>query len=194
MMATSLNDKNSVRAFIKKNLVSYKFRSQPQRFLSNSALDTVTDREVIRQIVAQDKKMILNNQDQERLVDRIHDDGRKLFIITCVSCDKSVKYVKVMLENGLTDKNLPLGENDFGSLSEKGSFVENFMGAQKRFNTVRFHENDFIKLDDDLSDYFSVPIHFEDIPANFKGKGAFGEVYKVKIHPDQRSFSCVSSF
>jgi hypothetical protein len=186
----TLNNKNDVRTFIRSNTVNYKFRGQPQKFLPKSALDTITARNVIRQIIAQDKKIILNNQEQEQLVNRVFRNGRKLFA-TCVDIDKSMKYLKAMLDNGLTDASLPLGEDKFGSLSQKGGFVDSFVAAQKRFHTI-FLDESFQKLIDDISDRFSIPIHFEEIEAHFKGEGAFGSVYQVKIHPDQRSFPCVS--
>lgn len=182
--------KSDVREFIRSHMVSYKFRGYPQKFLPRSALDTITKRAIIRQVIAQDKKMILNHHEQEEMVDRVYRCGRKIFA-TCVDCDKSMKHVLAMLDNDLTDESLPLSEDDFGSLSQKGAFVNSFVSAQKRFNTVFFSENQFAELDDNLSDRFSIPIHFEEIEAHFKGKGAFGAVYQVKIHPDQRSFSCV---
>jgi hypothetical protein len=185
----SLNNKNDVRAFIRTYTIKYKFRGQPQKFLPRSALDTITTRNVIRQVIAQDKKIIPNNHEQEQLVDRVFRNGRKLFA-TCVDIDKSMKYLVAMLDNGLTDANLPLGEDDFGSLSQKGGFADSFVAAQKRFHTV-FLDEYFQELIDDLSDCFSIPIHFEEIEAHLKGKGAFGSVYKVTIHPDQRSFPCV---
>lgn len=188
-MAPALDNKKEVRAFIKEHTVTYKFRGTPQRFLPISALDAVTQREVIRHVLEQDEKITLSDREHDELIERIYDKGRKLFA-TCVMCGK-MKYLKAMLDNGLTDADLPLNETKFGVLAKKGEFVDNFMENQKRFNTIFFPKDDIQNLDDDNSDRFTIPIHFEEKDGNRKGRGAFGEVWMIKIHPDQRSFPCV---
>lgn len=188
-MSHPLKNKPEVDAFIDRHMVTYKFRNHPQKFLPRSAVNAITELAVIRHIVQQDK-VVLSNQEQEELVNRIYKQGRKLFAI-CMYCDKPIKYVMAMLENGLTDADLPLEKHEFGSLSEKGAFVRIFMAAQKHFNTVYLEEDQFQELVDDVADSFSIPINFEDTTANFKGEGAFGAVYQVKIHPEQRTFKCV---
>jgi hypothetical protein len=189
-MAYPLNNKNDVQVFIESHLVSYKFRSQPQLFLPSSALDTITTRDVIRKLIELDTKVVVNNEEQKQLVDKIYRHGRKIFA-TCVYCDKSMAHVRAMLDNGLTDKRLPLRKTDFESLSQKGGFVNSFIATQKHFHTVFFGEDEFEELNEDLADRFSIPINFEESKAHFRGRGAFGDVYQVTIHSDQRSFPCV---
>lgn len=68
--------------------------------------------------------------------------------------------------------------------------MDSFVAAQKHFITVNLEEGQFQELVDDIADRFSIPINFEETSANFKGEGAFGQVYQVKIHPEQRTFEC----
>ncbi|KAF2692085.1 kinase-like protein [Lentithecium fluviatile CBS 122367] len=189
MMDYALDNANSVLDFIDKHTVDdYQFRDRAQSFLPKSALDMVTQREVIQHILAQDENVILSNDEHDALVERIYTKARKLFAI-CVMCGKA-EYLKAMLDNGLTDNDLPLGKSKFGSLTRKGGFPNCFIAMQSYIETIFFIKDEFKKLDDGNSGGFSIPIHFDESKENMKGKGAFGEVWIIKIHPDQRSFSC----
>jgi len=173
-------------------MVAYNFRGQPQEFLPWSALNEVTRKEVVQKIVAQDKDVVLNNREQVDFVDRIVECGRRLFAI-CVHCDSTMQHLKVILDNGITDRQLPLSKDDFGSLGDKRAFVRSFISNQKHFNTINLTVDSILKLDDVQSDRFTMPIDYEEVEANYKGKGAFGTVWKVRIHRDHRTFACVRS-
>ncbi|KAL5415622.1 hypothetical protein PMIN03_002583 [Paraphaeosphaeria minitans] len=188
-MAKSMNNKDDVCDYMEAHTVTFNFRGQPQRFLPRSALEYATRKDVVQKIVAQDKETILNNREQAELVDRIVRAGRKLFAI-CVHCGVTMQHLKVMLDNGITDKRLPLSKDDFGSLKEKRFFVANFIANQKQYNTISLSVDSIQRLDDLQSDRFTIPIEYEEIEANYKGKGAFGTVWKVRIHRDHRSFIC----
>lgn len=189
-MAGSINNPDGVYEYMEDHMVTFNFRGQPQRFLPRSALAHVTRKEVVQKVVAQDKDTILNDHDQALLIDRIVKDGKRLFAI-CVHCDASMQHLKAMLDNGITDARLPLSRNDFASLKAKRGFVGNFIANQKHFNTKSFALDSNQRLDDLQSDRFTIPIDYEEIEANYKGKGAFGTVWKVRIHRDHHSFICV---
>lgn len=184
---SSLANTNDVFDYMEDHMVTYNFRGQPQRFLPDAALDKVTGRAVIQRIIAQDQTLVQNIIEQSQFVDDVYQKGRRLFAI-CVYCDQALSYLKAMLENDLTDVSLPLKDNDFGSLNQHRKFVRSFTANQKHFNTIYLSEGSILKLDDRLSDRFSIPIDYEEKPASFKGRGAFGEVWEVKIHSDQHPF------
>jgi hypothetical protein len=48
-------------------------------------------------------------------------------------------------------------------------------------------------LGDLRPDGFTIPIDYEETDVNYKGKGAFGTVWKVRIHGDHHNFACVRS-
>lgn len=185
-----LNHRDGVCDYMEDNMVFFNFRGQPQQFLPVSALNRVTQKDVVEKIIAQDKDLVINEHDEAQFIDRILKCGRKLFAI-CVHCDATMQHLKVMLDNGITDARLPLSKEDFGNLKEKRGFVRNFTANQKHFNTISLSTDSIQKLDDLQSDRFTIPIDYEEIEANYKGKGAFGTVWKVRIHPDHHSFICV---
>lgn len=182
-----MNNKDDVYDYMEGHMVLYNFRGQPQQFLPRSALEEVTRKEVVQKIVAQDKDTVLNNRQQTELVDRIVKVGRKLFAI-CVHCDATMQHLRAMLDNGITDKRLPLSKDDFGSLKDKRAFVTTFISNQKHFNTKYLSVDSVQRFDDLQSDRFTIPIDYEEVEANYKGKGAFGMVWKVRIHRDHHSF------
>ncbi|KAF2635940.1 hypothetical protein P280DRAFT_522706 [Massarina eburnea CBS 473.64] len=187
-MDTKFNSKSDVYDYMEDNMFTCKFRGTPHEFLPRSHLETVTGKSTIERVVKGDDLIMLNSRELSVFVEQVHLHGRRLFAI-CVYCDISMGALKVMVDNGLTDTRLPLGNDDFGSLDRHRGIVKVFTANQKHFNTAFFLENRIQELDDRIS-YRSIPIDFEECPANFKGRGAFGEVWKVKIHPDHRGFSC----
>ncbi|KAF2441713.1 kinase-like protein [Karstenula rhodostoma CBS 690.94] len=188
-MPASMNNTEDVCDYMEDHMVTYNFRGQPQQFLPRLALEKVTRKEVVQKIVAQDKDIVLNNREQTKLVDQIVRVGGRLFAI-CVNCGTTMQHLKVMLDNGITDERLPLSKDDFGSLKEKRTFVKGFIGNQKHFNTISFPVDSIQRLNDLQSDLFTIPIDYEELEANRKGKGAFGTVWKVRIHSEHRSFTC----
>ncbi|KAF1960380.1 kinase-like protein [Byssothecium circinans] len=189
-MLAPLNNKFDVYDHMEDHMVNYKFRNLPQEFLPEPQLKLVTGKATIKRIIMQDDSVLLNDHELTAFVDQVHSSARRLFAI-CVYCDSPMAFLKAMLDNGLKDTSLPLGNrDDFGSLKQQRSLIQNFIAQQRRFNTAFFSENSMEKLDDRMSNCFSIPIDHEESAANWKGKGAFGEVWKVRIHPDQRSFSC----
>lgn len=187
-MPPPLENKSAVIEYIDANMVEFNFRDNPQMFLPQPHLDEITKPSVIRNVIKHE--LALNNNDLEALVKEIYERGRKLFA-TCVYCSATMEYLKVMLENRLSDSHLPLGKpEDFGSLSKFPS-TRHFISMQAHFNTIYLSKDSFEGLDNRKSNWFTLPIDYEESEANTKGKGAFGTVYMCKIHRDHRSFECV---
>src|SRR6478735_1860074 len=111
-MAEPMNNKDDVCDYMEDHMVKFNFRGQPQHFLPRSALENVTRKVVVQKIVEQDNDIVLNNREQAELVDRIVKDGQRLFAI-CVHCGTTMQHLKVMLDNKITDKRLPLSKDDF---------------------------------------------------------------------------------
>jgi hypothetical protein len=123
-------------------------------------------------------------------VDRIHQHGRKIFA-TCVYAKASLKNLRVMLENGITDKNLPLDEDEFQSLNEQDEFVDAFVNNQAKFNVLFFHEGETKDLTNCELSRLSVPIIHKEGLDDELGEGAFGMVWKISIHRDYHNFVSV---
>ncbi|CAI6338060.1 unnamed protein product [Periconia digitata] len=182
-----LNNKADVIKYMNRNMVRNKFEGHLQRFLPASKLEVVTSLEVIRNLVVEDQELILNNQEKANLPDRISHFGRKLFAI-CVFQEIPLLFLKAMLDNGLTDRSLPLSEEQFDSLISNRKMVKDFTDDQKHFNTMFFKENCNESMDEETSDQLSMPIDYNG-SKNLIGRGAFGAVYDVRIHPDHHNFT-----
>ncbi|ORY12267.1 kinase-like domain-containing protein [Clohesyomyces aquaticus] len=169
--------------FIEDRTVTYNFRGHDQEFLPKDALEEVTARQNIEEAVLRDANLRLNPQERNKLIDTISTKAPKLFA-TCLYCNFPMKFLKGLLDTGRTDGSLPLAKGDCPDPEYERGFKTTFWGNQKRFNAP-FFPLDFHKS---LAVGVPIPIQFDEEPENLKGKGAFGVVSKVRIHPSHHSF------
>jgi hypothetical protein len=189
-MDLSLTNTTEVYNYLVKHMTSLTFRANAQHFLPGKALHEVTQRTVIEHIISKDKEMALSSHEAGRFINIVHQTACKLFA-TCMYCEMPPSYLKHLLDGGLSDDDFPLIADKHPVWSEKYSrpSVRHFLDNQKRFNAVFFEPDSFKDLDDSRP----IPVDFDEEEPNLLGKGAFGEVWKVRIHRDQHSFDCVRS-
>lgn len=177
-------DLDSLYGFIVKHTATYNFKGHKQKFLPKEALDQASQRNIIEAFVLQ-SPLGSSLSDVHSFVDQVHSRARKLFL-TCIYSDLDMSLLKGLIENELTDNDLPLSENDCPNPKDQRGFESRFLNNQGLFNPVIFNMNSVQVLDDACP----IPI---DLPGGLTcllGKGAFGEVYRIKIHKDCYSFVC----
>lgn len=177
---------DSLWNFIERHTKKFNFRAHEQRFLPKRAFETITQENVIKQIIFQDRS--LSPQEKDDFVTEVHQKGPKLFV-TCIYCELPMSCLKHLLDDGLSDRDFPLTDDQCPGWSPRHQrlFTNCFLINQKRFNAPFFELDSFQKLDDS----YPMPIDFDEDGSNLLGKGAFGEVWKVRIHKDHHSFDGV---
>ncbi|KAH6639406.1 kinase-like domain-containing protein [Boeremia exigua] len=181
-MRVQFEDTEDVFKYIQENVVQTVFRGEPQRFLRKAALDEVTSKETILLVTSDDEDVFLDEDGLERFADQVVKFGRQMFA-TCVQGSLPMTCLQLLLENGLTDTDMPLTEDNFpGSKKTKRRFVGSFIPNQALFSTAYFHLDSF----QDLTG-LTKPIDHDE--STLIGKGAFGAVYTVQIHEEHRAFA-----
>lgn len=167
-------------------MITYKFRGESQEFLPRCALDQITTWDVISLVAQEDKELYLKGKEMEEFVNQVYRKAPKLFA-TCVFDELSMNYLKGLLDDNLSDANFPLTESTCSEPKVKRR-LRRVMSNQKKFFVPYLSTNSMQNLDD-----ITKPIKFDEDEDFLLGTGAFGEVYEIEIHPDHRSFSCVST-
>lgn len=162
------------------------FGSIDQDFLPRTAFEAATSRDVIRKIVAQDEELFMTTKDQEDFVRNVYQHGRKLFAI-CVYSELPMTCLKTLLDDKITDAMIPITGDQCRSIKHKKKIVTTFLPNQKRFHSAYFAMDDMQSLTKGMS----IPIDYSTSKSKL-GKGSFGDVWKVQIHPDHCGFSSVS--
>jgi hypothetical protein len=174
-------------SFINGNIVECDFRGEVQEFLPRPALNKATTIDVIRTIVSEDSESFFDQKEQETFVHEVFERCRKIFI-TCVFGELPMTVIKALMVHGLSDAEFPLCTEDCPSQIVNRQFRLHFIRNQKIFHAAYFE----FGTNQVLDDKFTVPIDFEISFANVLADGVFDYVFKIQIHPDQRSFSNVS--
>lgn len=187
-MVAPLQDLDTVPEYMDDHMAATTFRGEDQTFLPTPYFDIVTAESVVRHLVSKDGNLYLGPQDQDDFIHKILTEGRKMFA-TCVYGDLPLTCVKTLFEYGLTDAKFPFREDDCPAQKNKRKFKSSFLENQKRFNPAFFELNSEHKWDGRMAK----PVHLDESKSSLLGQGAFGDVYKIWIHPDQRSFSSVKS-
>lgn len=177
---------NEIPDFIDANMAITEFRGEKQTFLPQTIFDLVTTEKVIRHLVARDEDLYLGPQEEEDFVRRILTQGKRMFV-TCIYGELSLTCVKSLFEYGLSDKRFPFKEEDCPAHMAKRKFRLAFLENQKRFNPAFFALNS----EQNWDEHMTKPLKLDESKNSLLGQGAFGDVYKVWIHPAQRSFSSV---
>ncbi|KAJ4355046.1 positive regulation of MDA-5 signaling pathway [Ascochyta clinopodiicola] len=180
-MRPAFADVDDVFTYIQSNIRQTMFRGEQQHFLRKSAFDEITTRETVHLVASEDEDLFMDEKSLDQFVDRIFKDGKRLFA-TCVQGSLPMTCLQLLLENGLTDSNMPLSKEDFPGKKLKRNFVGSFLPNQTLFN-VAFFELDEVQ---DLTGLTKPIDHDEN---RLIGKGAFGAVYTIQIHSEQRSFT-----
>jgi hypothetical protein len=185
-MAFELGDPQSLFDYIESQWQNIKFKDHTQTFLPKSVFDQITNMETITAMVAQDDELQLSPEDTLAFADRVHHEAPKLFA-NCVCSGLSLKFLRDLLDCGLTDESIPLKNENCPGRAYTIAF-QAFRRSQKQFNVPFFGLNSVQQLDDN----FAMPISLDEDSKSLRGKGAFGEVYEVTIHGDYYFFPYVS--
>lgn len=184
-MATVLDDVEQVLEYMDAHMKTTIFRGEEQIFLPTPNFNVVTAEAVIRALVLKDDDLYLG-EEEESFVRKVLAEGRKMFA-TCIYADLSLTCVKALFDFGLNDQKFPFKEEDCPAHKNKRKFRLNFLENQKRFNPAYLRLNSTERW----NNLTAKPLQLDEGKPSLLGQGAFGDVYKVWIHPDQRSFSSV---
>jgi hypothetical protein len=186
-MSLDLEDLDRICLFLDESMVTYNFMGRSQTFLPRRALEIATQRCVIEAYLRRDQDLKLESLGFVAFLDRVYSYARKLFII-CMYCDMGLPFLRSLINRHLSDKNLPLVPSDCPSPKYQRGFNSGFLRIQNHFNAAVFEKNSHQVLDDTRP----IPIELPGRVECLLRKGAFGDIYRIKIHKDQHSFSSVS--
>lgn len=186
-MCAKLENVNQVVEYMDEHMTETEFRGETQRFLPTPNFEKVTSEIVIRELVSKDEELYLGQQERNDFVQRIHNEGRKMFA-TCIFGDLPLTCLKALFDDGLSDSRFPFKAEDCPGQKNKRKFRTNFIDNQRLFNPAFFKMNCEQKWDGRVTK----PIENDESASALLGQGAFGNVYQIRIHPGQRSFSSVS--
>lgn len=188
MMAPRFQDTEQVMEYMDRYLTSTEFRGEIQKFLPRPNFDAVTAEDVIRILVKKDGDLDLEPAEKEEFVQKIVASGRKMFA-TCVYAEISLACVKALFECGLSDAKFPFKKSDCTAQKYKRKFQKDYLEKQRLFNVAYLHLNS----EQAWTGQTAKPLTWDEGGSALLGKGAFGNVFKIWIHPAQRSFSSVST-
>lgn len=178
-----------VRAYANDHIAQTEFRGEEQEFLPTPDFNIITAESAIRAVVWNDEKLFLGQQEREALVSKIMQEGRKMFA-TCVYSSLPMTCLKALFDDGLSDRKFPFKIGDAPGQKDNQKFRAAFIKNQKLFNVAFFERSSEQSLDGGIRK----PIDYDESEDAMLGRGAFGEVYKIGIHPSQRSFTSVRHF
>ena len=181
-----LTQTSQVLDYMDNNMQEVHFKGVSQRFLPRSHLDIVTTKDVMHVVIKEAKGFYLGQQTREDLVEKLHRNGRKMFA-TCVYGTLSLTSLVALLEDGLSDERFPFKPEDCPGQCSKREFRQLFLENQKFFHTAYFGKSSEQNLDGGIT----IPIDHDEGDKALLGEGAFGRVFEIGIHEDQRSFSSV---
>ncbi|KZM23618.1 uncharacterized protein EKO05_0007461 [Ascochyta rabiei] len=183
-MDPKLENAAEVLDYMDEHMATTEFRGETQKFLPNPNFDIVTSERVIRNLVSKDRQLYIGELENEEFVHRVRREGRKMFA-TCIFGEFPLTCLKALFEDGLSDAKFPFEEKDCPGQIKKRKFCGSFIGNQKLFNPAYLHTNSEQKWDGRVTK----PIEYSESKSALLGQGAFGDVYEIRIHPSQRSFS-----
>lgn len=185
-MTGELKNAAQVLEYMEKHLAKTTFRGEDQKFLPAPEFDKITSESVIRRLVQNGDNLYLGPGEEDDFVRKTYREGRKMFA-TCIFGELPLSCLKALFESGLSDANFPFEERDCPGQVNKRQFRKEFLGNQKLFNPAYFQMNSEQKWDGRVTK----PVDYDEGKAALLGQGAFGDVYRIHIHPSQRSFSSV---
>lgn len=128
-------------------------------------------------VVQEILKTVPHIREDERILfaSLICDKASKIFCILCLNNHE--KYITEFLFRRIDDSAIPLSPNDLEFMScENEEAQEDFLRKQWRFNPICLHRGDIHR---ELLPKEILPFQTD----KYVARGAFGEVYQVKIDP-----------
>jgi hypothetical protein len=189
-MCATFNDLDDLRLFLDEHETTLLFRGEAQDFIPRLAFEKLATKDVMRLVATKESPFLLDGNKLEDLIEDAHKNARTMFAI-CLSAFSDqqlcMTVLKGLLDDGLRDADLPFTKASVRNVQLK-KHMKLFLSNQKLFCTAYFHLSSYQNLDG-----LTKPIKLEEKMSNILGKGAFGDVWNIEIHPEHRSFSSVCS-
>jgi len=173
--------------FIDSKMVDKSIKSL--RFLPRRALENASQRQIVFRVIKEDSTLngvVTSIKEKEEFTEDIFKNARRLFL-ACIYSSLPMKCLKMFLEISITDENLPLSEKECPK-DYKQPYKSAFLSSQHLFLAPSFELGRSPKFTYDKI----IPISYAE--SKQCGKGGFGTVYPVTIHPDHHTLHPVSRF
>ena len=164
-------------------------------YLPRSELEKLFSKDQVRELIYGDESLSKSlgpsiKKSKDEMVEKVLLFAQRLFAV-CVWIDRPLILLKLLLDKGLTDTDLPLESHDRPEFLMETHF-EHIAKVQGRFCVLDFFDNGpdgdkFYPVPHNMT----VPISFRD-PEDKLGEGAFGQVFRAQIHSDHHRFPSVS--
>ena len=161
------------------------------RFLPRGALENASRRQIVFRVIEEDLTLdgvVTSIKEKEEFTEDVFKKARKLFL-ACIYSSLPMRCLWMFLESSITDENLPLGEKECPE-GYKRAYKSAFLSSQHFFLAPSFELGKSRKFTYDKIEI--IPISY--LESKPRGKGGFGSVYPVTIHPDHHTLHPVSRF
>ena len=190
-LASGLHSHKTAHAFLKEVLdINSRKNWQGQWYIPRKALHAAMSEETIGALCRSDRdirvELLTKSLSMSEVVSSLSLTSWRLLSI-CIYAQVSVKYIVRALQAGIDDTKLPLSKGTAPHVFPD-QVLEKLCEVQCHFTALQFDhawQDDAYRL---VSDDCIVPIHWKP-ESDFLGRGRFGVVYKVRIHPEHISFS-----
>ena len=155
-----------------------RINTERRRFLPQDAVDKISTESNVCTVL---KECQVSLYQVEELARNILQGARRIFMVLVLIDEpkailRFVKYDQFRQGNDLLDSKLPLTDLELSDVLGETTLVEKFAEAQWELAIPTFTRRSIPRV---LHDDTIIPI----IDAEFKGRGGFGEVFKIRFHP-----------
>ena len=146
---------------------------EPRKFIPNGCLDRIFTRENILEAL-RDQSFKIKPHKVQNTVDFVLKDSKRTFAILV---EERLEYsLAKFIENGISDKNLPIGEAQLEPISFGKSAADKFIQRQWEYSAHTFSGGPY---DRKLMSEWILPYAEQKLI----GGGEFSRVYDVVVHP-----------
>lgn len=191
-------------------------QSDDRLYMPRSVLNVLTSSSIVRRIIFEDADLSMTSDEKESLVQRVEIGARRLLLM-CVDARLGMKCLQKLLDNRLSDEDLPLSHRRRPCHKQCIPQFRNLIRGQSSFMAAEFLK---IGQNQEFSSHVVLPIYYKDVKTHrtdkkkasnqnsasqcndnhgdarrkgWCGSGAYSNVYRVNIDPDHHSLSEVSA-
>jgi hypothetical protein len=160
-----------------------------RRFLPRRALEEASQRQIVFRVIKEDSTLygvITSVKEKEEFAEDVFKNARKLFL-ACIYCNLPMRCLWMFWKSSITDGKLPLSEKECPE-DYKREYNSAFLSSQHFFLAPSFEPGKSRNFTYDEI----IPLSYSE--SKRCGKGGFGSVYPVTIHPDHHTLHPVSRF
>ena len=162
-----------------------------RRFLPRRALENASQRQIVLRVIKEDPTLdgvVTSIKEKEEFAEDVFSNARKLFL-ACIYCELPMRCLRMFLESSITDERLPLSEKECPE-DYKRVYKNAFLSSQHLFLAPSFELGRSRNFTYDKIEI--IPISYAESKPS--GKGGFGSVYPITIHPDHHTLHPVRRF